>query len=140
MSSPDYFLGPQQIEITPPPPWIVRSDLTAEVYRDLGRQGPLRIMDENLTERVAVAFSGHPWVAKVRQVRKYFPAKVKVDLIYRRPVCMVEIPGGLMPVDVQATLLPKDDFSPVEAARYPRLAGVDRGQMGRLEAVGATAA
>ena len=30
----------------------------AAVYRDLGRQGPLRIMDENLTERVAAAFSG----------------------------------------------------------------------------------
>ena len=106
LSSPDYFLGPQQIEITPPPPWIVRSDLAAEVYRDLGRQGPLRIMDENLTERVAAAFSGHPWVAKVQQVTKYHPARVKIDLIYRRPVCMVEIPGGLMPVDDEAVLLP----------------------------------
>jgi hypothetical protein len=39
---------------------------------------------------------------------------------------MVEVPGGLLPVDVEATLLPSADFSPSEAARYPRLTGVQR--------------
>jgi hypothetical protein len=130
LSSPDYFVGPGQIEITPAPRWITRSNLPAEVYRDLSRQGPLRIMDDNLVERVALGFSAHPWVAKVEHVQKYFPARVKVDLLYRKPVCMVEISGGLMPVDAQATVLPRDDFSPVEAAKYPRLAGVDRGPAG----------
>lgn len=86
-------------------------------------------MDDDLAERVADAFSRHPWVAKVRQVRKQFPAKIKVDLVYRRPVCMVEIAGNLLPVDVEGSLLPQDDFSPVEKAKYPRLVGVDRGPM-----------
>jgi len=132
LASPEYLVGPGQFEITPPPPWLHRTNLPAEIYRDLSRQGPLRIMDDDLTERVAAALLRQPWVAKVRQVSKQYPAKVKVDLVYRRPVCMVEVPGGLMPVDVEGTLLPKDDFSPVEAAKYPHLSGVDRGPMGAI--------
>ena len=34
------------------------------------------------------------------------------------------------PVDVEGTLLPPKDFTPVEAAKYPRLEGVDRAPMG----------
>jgi hypothetical protein len=131
LASPEYFVGPQQFEITPQPPWIHQTDLRTEIYRDLSRHGPLSIMDDNLTERVAAALLQQPWVYKVRQVSKQYPATVKVDLIYRQPVCMVEIPGDVMPtpVDIEGTLLPKDEFSPVEAAKYPRLAGVDRGPM-----------
>ena len=77
-----------------------------------------------MTERVARAFARHPWIAKVVQVRKKYPASVTVDLVYRRPVCMVEVPGGLVPVDVEGVLLPPQDFSPVEATHYPRLAGI----------------
>lgn len=132
MASPEYIVGPQQIEITQPPPWITHTDIRAEIYNDLNRQGALSLMDDDLTERVAAALLRQPWVAKVRQVKKLYPAKVKADLTYRQPVCMIEIPGGKMPVDVEGTLLPKDDFSPIEAARYPKLAGVDRSPMGNV--------
>jgi hypothetical protein len=37
---------------------------------------------------------------------------------------MVEVPGGLLPVDVQGAWLPSGDFSPIEAAGYPRLVGI----------------
>ena len=132
LASPEYLVGPQQIEITQPPPWIAHTDIRAEIFNDLNRQGTLSIMDDDLTERVATALLRQPWVAKVRQVKKQFPAKVKADVTYRQPVCMIEIPGGLMPVDVEGTLLPRDDFSPVEAARYPKLVGVDRSPMGNV--------
>jgi hypothetical protein len=131
LASPEYVLGPRQLEITPLPSWIHR-DLQMEIYRDLGREGSLSIMDEGLIDRVSAAFSRHPWIAKVQQVVKQYPAKVKVDLVYRRPVCMVEVEAGLMPVDAEATLLPTTDFSPIEAAKYPRLAGVDRGPLGAV--------
>jgi len=130
LASPEYFIGPRQIEITPPPPWLHRTNLPAEVYRDLTRHGPASIMDDDLIERVAAACLLQPWVAKVRQVAKQYPAKVKVDLVYRRPVCMVKLGDQLLPVDAEAVLLPVDDFSPVEKAKYPRLLGVDRGPMG----------
>jgi hypothetical protein len=129
LSSREYAFGPQELDITPLPAWI-HTDLSGEIYRELSRDGPLTIMDDNLTERVAAAFSRHPWVAKVQKVSKEYPARVKVVLIYRKPVCMVELAGGLMPVDAEAVLLPTADFTPPEAAKYPRLAGVDRGPMG----------
>ena len=87
-------------------------------------------MDDDLTERVTAAFLRQPWVAKVRNVAKQYPAKVKVDLTYRRPVCMVKLGDQLFPIDAEAVFLPPEDFSPVEKAKYPRLEGVDRGPMG----------
>ena len=53
---------------------------------------------------------------------------VKVELVYRKPVCMVMLPGGgLLPVDVEAVLLPATgDITPTEAAHYPQLSGMDR--------------
>jgi hypothetical protein len=118
----DYRVTPQEVEITKLPSWI-HTDIRAEVFRNASLDGPLSIMDGNLTERMATAFSLHPWVAKVRRVTKYHPARVKVELEYRRPVLMVEVPGGLLPVDARGALLPSGDFSPVEKSRFPRLVG-----------------
>lgn len=130
LASPEYFIGPRQIEITPPPPWLHHTDLPAEIYHDLTLHGPVSIMNVDLIERVTAALLRQPWVAKVRNVSKQYPAKVKVDLIYRQPVCMVKLGDQLLPVDAEAVLLPPDDFDPVEKSKYPRLEGVDRGPMG----------
>ncbi|MCD4726090.1 MAG: hypothetical protein K8R46_00370 [Pirellulales bacterium] len=125
LGSPEYRLAPQQVEITPLPDWI-HSDLRGEVFRDPALDGSLSIMDDDLAERIARAFARHPWVAKVVRVQPLHPASVQVELEYRRPVCMIEVPGGLFPVDVEGFLLPGRDFSPSEAARYPRISGVER--------------
>jgi hypothetical protein len=129
LSSEPYWLSQQNVEITPLPEWIHR-DIRAEVFRDASLDGPLSIMDDDLTARIANAFSLHPWVAKVRRVSKHHPARVKAELVYRRPVLMVQRPGELLPVDEQGVLLPREDFSPVEARRYPRLQGIDTAPIG----------
>lgn len=120
LTSPDYWLTLENVDTTPLPPWI-HSDIRAEVFRDASLDGPLSIMDPKLSERIAKAFALHPWVAEVGRVRKFHPARVQVDLAYRRPVCMVIALGGPHPVDAEGTLLPRDDFSPVEISRYPHL-------------------
>jgi len=127
LGSPEYRVGPEQIEITPLPPWI-HTDIRAEVFRSPTLDGPLLLMDDDLIERLAKAFAQHPWVAKVESVAKQFPALVKVSLVYRQPVCMVEVPGGLLPVNEEGVLLPSTnaDFSPLEASRYPRLVRIER--------------
>jgi len=124
LSSESYLVMPQKVELTPLPDWI-HTDVRNDVFRSAGLDGPLSIMDEDLAERIKNAFSLHPWVGKVERVQKLPQARVKVDLVYRRPVCMVEVPAGLLPVDVSGVLLPVDDFSPIEAERYPRLIGID---------------
>ncbi len=120
LSSDGYWVTQSNVEITPPPNWV-HTDIRAEVFRDASLDGPLSLMDDELSQRIANAFSLHAWVAKVRRVSKHYPARVIVDLVYRRPVCMVQVAGGLLPVDEEGVLLPSADFSPIEASRYPRL-------------------
>jgi hypothetical protein len=122
-SSGEYVVGPQEVIITPLPDWI-HSDIRSEVFRNASLDGPLSIMDDDLAERIRNAFSLHPWIGKVHNVTKHHPARVEVELVYRRPICMVEIRGDLLPVDIQGVLLPRGDFSPIEAGRYPRLVGI----------------
>jgi len=129
LSSNSYLLTTEDVRITPLPNWI-HSDIRREVLNSASLDGPLSIMDDDLAQRVANAFSLHPWIAKVVRVTKAHPARVEVELIYRRPVCMVEVPNGLFPVDEHGVLLPVDDFSPVEASRYPRLVGIDTVPLG----------
>ena len=129
LGSDAYLLTPDDVQITPTPDWI-RADVRGEVFRDASLEGPLSIMDEDLAGRIAAAFSLHPWVAKVVRVTKHHPAGVQVELDYRRPVCMVETPDGLQPVDIEGVLLPREDFSPVEAARYARVTGIDTAPLG----------
>jgi len=131
LASETYHVTPDEVDMTPPPEWI-HSDLRAEVFRSASFERSLKLTDEDLTERIAGAFALHPWVARVRRVEKRHPARVVVDLEYRRPVCTVEVLGELFPVDAKAVLLPKEDFSPVESARYPRLVGVKSPPVGAV--------
>lgn len=117
---PQYVIAEENVVISPTPKWI-RSDVRAEVFRDLCEAGPLVVLDEDLNERFYEAFAAHPWVSKVERVLKRPPAGVDVSLIYRRPVMMVQVTGGLLPVDAEGVQLPTADFSPLEARKYPRL-------------------
>ncbi len=116
----EYRIEAANIAITPPPAWI-RADVKNEVIRSGGLDSGLSLIDEGVTVRVAQAFQLHPWVAKVTRVSKSHPARLVVELNYRKPAAMVEVSGGLLPVDGEGVLLPSDDFTPEEAAAYPRI-------------------
>jgi hypothetical protein len=124
VSSPHYVVALENVTITAPPGWV-RSDIRDEVLRRSGSfDGPLSILDDGLAERVHKAFELHPWVAKVVRVTKRAPAAIDVELVYRRPACMVDVPGGVQPVDAMGVLLPRNDVSVNDARRYPRLSGI----------------
>ncbi len=127
--SPQYQLTRQRLVVTSRPDWI-RRDVADQVFRDLSLEGPLSVLDEQLLQRVRNAFALHPWVARVERVERRYPATICVDVVYRRPVCVVETAGRLIVVDGEAVVLPDEDFSPVEKARYPRLTGIDSGPLG----------
>jgi hypothetical protein len=133
--SDDYRLAADQIEITPSPPWV-RGDVKAEALRSAGLTGPMSILDDDLVQKIQTAFSLHPWVANVVHVSKRHPAHVDVELEYRKPIAMVEVhengSDGLYPVDVDGVLLPSNDFSPLEARGYPRLAGIESSPQGSV--------
>ena len=111
---PEYLVASADMVITPPPEWI-HSDVKAAAIRDAALPPKLSILDERLSERISQAFLLNPWIARVEKVQTFYPARIQVNLIYRRPVAMVEVFGGLLPVDSDAVLLPTEDFSPAKA-------------------------
>jgi len=130
-SQPEYLVSSSELEITPRPAWI-HADVRAEVIRDAGLPPKISILDEGLFRRLSQAFALHPWVESVKGVRTSYPAHIEIDLVYRRPVAMVEVYGGLLPIDSQAVLLPTEDFSPQEAQHYPRISGVATSPLGPM--------
>ena len=105
-------LTAEQIEVVPPQPDWIKSDVKAEVVG--GGLANLNPLDRDLTTRVAGAFAVHNWVAEVIKVHKQAGPKIVVELCYRRPVAMVEVASGsqsgLLAVDKLGVLLPPDDF------------------------------
>ena len=128
-NSRDYLVSVEQITITPPPEWV-RSDVRAEAFRTASQPDrPLSSLDDGLVQTIHAAFKLHPWVAKAT-VTKRAGGRVNVDIVYRRPVCMVEVANGstvdLLPVDGEGVWLPGEDFSQKQKESYPCLAGIDR--------------
>jgi len=120
LDQPQYRLTSESIEITPQPPWISTTDVRGESVL-AGSLNNLHIRQSDVTLRVAQAFSMHPWVKKVTHVSKRYPARVLVDVVYRRPVAMVEVNQGWLPVDNDGVLLPTADFSPEATRQYLRI-------------------
>src|SRR5262249_34662295 len=122
-------------EMTELPPWIHTEVkvFKSNVLRDAGLDGELSLLDKELTVRMAQAFAMHPWVAKVTRVSKQSSSGVMVEIVYRRPVAMVVRPGpGLLPVDAEGVVLPTEDFSPVEAQGYLRIAEITTSPAGQI--------
>ena len=119
----EYQFETAQIEITPPPR-DVPPDIVDQVLSRAKVPKTVSLLDEELTEKIAKAFAAHPWVAEVVSVRKSFPPQVQVELKYREPVAMVEVAGGMYPIDADSVLLPPEDFSMADTRRYPVLRGV----------------
>jgi hypothetical protein len=69
-------------------------------------------------------------VQRVNKVTAEYPARVTLDLVYRRPVAMISVAAGLFPVDEQGVLLSSADFTPAQARRYPRVVGIQSRPLG----------
>ena len=121
---PEYGLDPDGVRITPPPEWI-RADIKSAAIEH-GDLTKLKMRDQQLTLQVKQAFSMNPWVRRVNQVRKRYPAQVDVELEYRVPVGMVQVAydhegkttQGVLPVDGDGVLLPPEDLAD-RAADFP---------------------
>ena len=124
LASSEYRVEVDNVVITPSPPWI-HSDIRKEVFEDLSVEGPMSIMDPDVTKRFKDVFALHPWVDHVVKVSKCFPARIEVDLEYRQPACMVATSRQWFPVDVKGYVLPWSDFSPSDLQELPKVVGID---------------
>jgi hypothetical protein len=86
-----YSLHFADIDCTPPP-GMSREDFLDEVRYLSGMAEPLRLLDADVTARLADAFARHPWVERVERVEIVPPGKVQVRLTHRTPVLAVLLP------------------------------------------------
>ncbi len=119
----DYLLKPNDIVLVGQPAWV-KGDIKAEALRDASLDGILPLDDPELARRLARAFDVHPWVRSVDRVEVLSPASAHITISCREPLAMVRVPGGLLPVDREAFVLPSDDFTSEEAGGYPIISGV----------------
>ncbi len=128
---PEYVVTASEVTISPPPRWIPEN-LVQQVCERAGISDSESLHDPELTLRIAAAFTSHPWVDQVVSVRKSFPARIHVDVVYREPVAMVRGIDGHYPVDRNGVLLPARDFSVTDVAQYPVIERVSSVPMGKL--------
>lgn len=115
--SEKYQIRPHDVRVTERPNWIP-FDLVDQVISRAKLPERLSLLEPGWTELLAQAFESHPWVERVERVRALGPQQVEVQLIYRKPVAMVEVRSGLYPIDAQGVLLPPGDFSIRETHSY----------------------
>ena len=115
----EYQLSFTEIEVIPDPERPVPEDFLKQVERESGLPETISVLDDRLTQNLAGAFGHHPWVSKVVRVQKSFPAKVIVELEYRRPVAVVQTASGRVVIDGDAVLLPSSDVPDRDDTKYP---------------------
>lgn len=129
-----YSLRLEQIQVTDQPPWIL-SQVRDEVYQN-NRLERINLLDPSASASIASAFETHPWIEKTTRVQKVQGHGVSVDVVYRKPLAMVQVyyyptdesgkpisdrKEGYYPIDHQGVVLPVGDFKKnlANAWEYP---------------------
>jgi hypothetical protein len=104
------------IEIEPEIPAelrLGRRELLEQVRLGSGRGPVLPILQTDLNA-LARDFGVHsPWVASVESIERSYPARLRLQLHYRKPVARVEVsPTQQILLDVSAVTLPVEDVIP----------------------------
>jgi hypothetical protein len=124
-SSDAYRLDPHTIEVQPKPPEWIRGDIRTQVLRNAMLEESLSMLDKKLPQRIADAFEFHPWVASAKVTLQY-PARVRVELTYRRPVAQLSIENRnseeQVVLDPTGIRLPETDLTAKEIAALPVVA------------------
>lgn len=118
-----YRVTLDDVRISQPPAWVPR-DLAEQVWERTALPHELSLLEADLIVRLAQGFAMHPWVEEVVRVRKSFPARIDVELRFRRPVAMVKVKHGMYPVDGEGVLLPPADFAVSQTRLYPLVTNV----------------
>lgn len=122
-----YLVPADRITLTDSPEWI-NADVRGQVVHAAGLDRRLSILDPSFAETVKNAFSLHPWIASIERIEKQVPAGVHLDVIYRKPVAVIEAPLGetrqLLPVDVSGAHLPAEEVPLIRRQYLPRITGI----------------
>ena len=109
---PEYAVTPQSIHVLDPPTWFSKRiihealNLLPQEYQNK----PLAAFDASLVDALRDAFKAHPMILDVKSIVCQYPAVVKVRLVFRDPVAVVDA----SPEDAAAMI---DEFK----LRFPKV-------------------
>lgn len=74
------------------PLWISKNDyeLIANAALPVVSKESISVFEPNLSRRIAEAYQRNPWVERVREVRLRYPARMEVDLEFRKPFVRID--------------------------------------------------
>ena len=114
-NKPEYRLSVDKVTVSPPPDWIP-NQFVDDVLRSSGLNQSGSLLDESLPQKLAEAFAAYPWIERVEQVVLRYPSGASVELAYRVPVALVEVPQRrVLPVDRNGIVLPPDYLAEASA-------------------------
>ncbi|MCA9042127.1 MAG: hypothetical protein KDA65_17375 [Planctomycetaceae bacterium] len=113
-----YQLTRANIYLQDRPDWVPAHFLNSVLAK---QTIPESVLEPELAQTISTWFRNEPWVKKVNAVRISYPPAATVELTFREPVAVVELEGRLHPIDADAVILPREDFSPATLERFPIL-------------------
>ena len=111
-------LSTETLLTTPLPNWI-KTNIEQEAIQQ-SRLDQIQLTHPAAIQKAVEAFAVHPWVDSVNRAKKESNG-IWLDLIYRRPVAMVEVLQDrwvFIPVDRNAIALEGEQFSEFERGQY----------------------
>ena len=121
----EYRLSAEFVHVPAAPPWVP-ADFVESVLRNSDLTSA-SLLESDIAEKLAKAFAADSWVESVVRVELRFPSGANVDVVYRRPIAVVEVAQGLLPVDPNGVLLRTDYFinvAPEKKYDYLRIVGI----------------
>jgi len=100
------------------PAWSGREVLDPVLLR-LEAMGPISLLDLDFEQRVRATVAGAPHVAAVTKVRRLWPNRYAIDLVFHRPVAVVERDGVRYPVTHDGVVLPAEPYAHAAARLFP---------------------
>ena len=101
------------LTVNRPPAWI-KTDVRKVAIQE-SRLPEIKLGEPRALEQVAASFAVQPWVKSVQKIRKS-ASGIHVEVLYRKPVALVEIgDDALFPVDDEGVLLDSRDFTGPDA-------------------------
>jgi hypothetical protein len=128
-AEPRYRVSKASLAATAPPAGLTRDAIDDLAHLPFpGRS--FSLYDPACVRKVAHAYERLPWVRKVRGIALEFPARLRFDLVVRRPVAGIVHAGVTRLLDTDGMVLPERCYAPSEprALRLPVIVGADIGR------------
>jgi len=100
------------------PSWAGR-ELLDPLLLHLDAMGPVSLLDLTFEERVRGALGDCPPVRRIVRIHRHWPRRYSVEVVFHRPVAVVERDGERIPVTHDAVVLPAEPYRHISKGLYP---------------------